>query len=195
MASSKAQNLVTIEGNYTMADSLVIMESFQIARDAVELMYADMRVMWEVAGGPSKYIREQRWLQNERFMRWLGAPLRIKKSKKIIARLQKKFNRKVTFKVVKDNRGRCRGWISAWTIPFGKVRIRLCEDYFIYRTYLQEKVMIHEMGHEVGMMFHYHIHGFRAARRAAEHRKNIAKKSVENYAWLAMSYTDLDFGH
>ena len=98
----------------------------------------------------------------------------------------------MVLKITKENRGRCRGWISAWTIPFGKTNIRLCEDYFIYRTHLQEKILVHEMGHEAGLMFHRHIHGCRSALKAAEQdHNNLAKRSPENYAWLAMSYVGL----
>jgi hypothetical protein len=95
--------------------------------------------------------------------------------------------------VRKENKGRCTGWISAWTIPFGKVRVRLCEDFFVYRTHLQEKILIHEAGHEAGLLFHRKIHGCRAAKRAANSSKsNTAKRSAENYAWLAMSYLGLE---
>ena len=109
----------------------------------------------------------------------------------IISKIHSKFNKKFILEVTKGNTVRCRGWISAWTIPFGKVKIRLCEDFFIYRTHLQDKIIVHELGHEAWILFHRRIHGCRAAHRAALLNTQTSKRSVENYAWLAMSYVGL----
>ena len=153
-----------------------------------------MERMWNVtvvSGRSKKKLRKEQWENNPQFVAWLGGPHKLRKVRRNIRHMQSRFDHPVSLEVTKENNGRCTGWISAWTLPYGKVRIRLCEDFFIYRTHLQEKILIHEIGHEVGLLFHHRIHGCRAALRAAGSKRNVAKRSPENYAWLAMSYLGL----
>lgn len=181
-----------LKGQYSSSDSIQIFEAYNKATLAVERMLNGIEQIWEVADGSARSkeeARAERWREDPAFMEWLGEPERISAVRRKILRIHSKFGKKLTLEVKKDNKGRCTGWISAWTIPFGKLKIRLCEDFFIYRTHLQEKVLIHEMGHEIGILFHRKVHGCRAARRAANSNNGqIAKKSTENYAWLAASY-------
>lgn len=188
------QNLVLM-GNYSVSDSTHVSEAYLVAREAVRRMHKNMDAIWKVdkvKGKPSRSIRRERWRKDSTFIKWLGCAEKIRMVHRKIRRIDAKFDKKMVLEVRKENRGRCIGWISAWTIPFGKVKIRLCEDYFVYRTRLQEKVIIHELGHEAGMFSHRHVHGCRAAKRAASSKRNVAKKSPENYAWLAMSYLGLE---
>lgn len=184
-----------INGKYSYNDSVTVVTAFQTAQEAVALMYEAIESIWYVAPedwAHREALRKKRWEEDEHFVTWLGSSEKMKMARRRILRIRKRMSRKVTLHVTKQNRGRCRGWISAWTIPYGKVRITLCEDFFIYRTHLQEKVLIHEMGHEAGMPFHRHIHGCRTAKRAAISNPNhVAKRSPENYAWLAMSFLGL----
>jgi len=194
---SKAQSLdnLILRGDYTTEDSIQITNAYLNAYQAVDKMNRAMNAIWKVEGLPGqekKAIREKRWRNEDAFMHWLGGPEKMEMAKRRIKRVHSKYQRKMMLKVTKKNRGRCRGWISAWTIPFGKVKIRLCDDYLKYRTHLNEKTLIHELGHEAGMPFHRKIHGCWAAQRAAKSSNNIAKRSPENYAWLAMSYVGLD---
>ena len=195
---NKAQ--LTLSGEYSRTDSIQATKAYLNARLAVSSMQAAMDEIWQVSNTgvnqSRKEIRRTKWNETARFVTWMGAPDHMRMVKRKINRLFNKFNKNVSLVVTKQNKGRCRGWISAWAIPHGNVRIVLCEDYFIYRTYLQDKILIHEMGHEIGMFSHLRIHGCRAARRAAASRRSVhAKKSPENYAWLAMSFLGLNCGH
>lgn len=191
----QSNNQLVIKGAYTAKDSLQVIEAFEKATVAVDHMYEAMNAIWEVSDDVKdrQQVRKERWLENDSFTTWLGRPEKISKVKNRIRKIRNRFDKEVILVVSKQNKGKCRGWISAWAIPFGKVKITLCEDFFIYRTHLQEKVLIHEVGHEVGMLLHRRIHGCRAAKRAANSsKKHIAKRSTENYAWLAMSFLGLD---
>ena len=182
---SNANSRVELSGAYTREDSIALMEAFDKAMTAVDMLNREIE---EIASLPSSE-RETAWNRSAHLGYWLGSHEKMKKAFKIIRRIHKRFQGKVEFKIKKENKGRCKGWISAWTIPYGKSKIRLCEDFFLYRTHLQEKVIVHEMGHEAGLPFHHRIHGCRSARRAAGiTRRNLAKRSPENYAWLAMSF-------
>ena len=180
-----------LKGEYSTSDSIQIFEAYSKALLAVERMNEGIDKIWNIEEKDvhrKELVRNERWRNDSAFMEWLGEPENISAVRKRIKRIHSKFGKRLTLEVKKENRGRCTGWISAWTIPFGKVRIRLCEDFFVYRTHLQEKVLIHEMGHEIGLLFHRKIHGCRAARRAALQDSKVAKKSTENFAWLAASY-------
>ena len=187
--SGRAQSLhpLSIKGDYTANDSIQIVEAYIQAKKAANFMYEDMLAIKRAEN------QEQKWNENFAFKQWLGNAERSSASFRRIKRIHSKFaKRKITLIVTKKNKGRCKGWISAWALPYGKVQIRLCEDFFMYRTHLQEKVLVHEVGHETGLLSHHKIHGCRAALRAATNDSNIAKRSTENYAWLAMSYLGKD---
>lgn len=194
-ATSQSLDNLVLKGNYTSHDSSQIVDAYYNAYQAVMIMEEKMQSIWnaQVINGESKEAaRKRHWEAEAAFLFWLGKPDKIRKSKRYIERMAAKFDKTMILEVTKKNRGRCKGWISAWTIPHGQIRIRLCEDYFIYRTHLQEKVLIHEIGHEAGMFFHHRIHGCWSARRAAASwGHHMSKKSPENYAWLAMSYVGL----
>ena len=185
------ENLL-IKGEYTPDDSVQLVVAYVKAHTAVELMHHAMDSIWTLKRNSDLSRKEQRqlkWQSDSLFMYWLGEPSRINVVHRRIMKMHSKFHKKFTLEVTKKNKGRCRGWISAWTLPYGPVKIRLCDDYFRYRTHLQEKVIVHELGHEVGMLFHRKIHGCWAARRAAaSHKNHHAQRSPENYAWLAMAY-------
>ena len=197
-AQGQSLRQLKINGYYTYQDSIAIVKAYQTAQEAVELMYEAIEKIWYVAPEDWDHrndIRKKNWEEEQHFVRWLGSSEKMNMARRRILRIRKRMSQKVILHVTKRNRGRCRGWISAWTIPYGKVRITLCEDFFIYRTHLQDKIIIHEMGHEAGMLFHRHIHGCRAARLAAISNPNhVAKRSPENYAWLAMSFLGLECG-
>lgn len=196
LSSGQSLKRLKINGHYSYEDSVQVIKAYQTAQEAVELMYEAIEKIWYVAPEDWEHrddIRKKHWEEEAHFVAWLGSSEKMKMARRRILRIRKRMSRKVTLHITKQNRGRCRGWISAWTIPYGKVRITLCEDYFLYRTHLQDKIIIHEMGHEAGMPFHRHIHGCRAARRAAiSNPNNVAKRSPENYAWLAMSFLGLE---
>ncbi|MEP1093890.1 MAG: hypothetical protein ABJG78_02205 [Cyclobacteriaceae bacterium] len=189
--STSAQSVdnVILKGDYDAIDSIQIVEAYREAKDAVNLMYEAMNDIYL----SKDFVR--RWQEEEGFVKWLGQPDKVRLVNRNIRKIKSKFDKKIIFNVTRQKKGRCSGWISAWTIPFGKIRVTLCEDFFIYRTHLQEKTLIHEMGHEIGILFHRKIHGCRAARRAVSFNDNVAKRSTENYAWLAMSYKGLECNH
>lgn len=193
--SQSLENLL-IKGEYTKTDSIQIVKAYLLAKEAVEQMNQAMIAIRDVEISSSRpsisNLRKEAWTKNDAFNQWLGSPDKMKKSFRRIKKIHSKFEKKVILQVTKKNKGRCKGWISAWTLPHGKIKIRLCEDFFMYRTHLQEKVLVHEIGHESGLLSHHKIHGCRAALRAADiPHSSLAKRSTENYAWLAMSYLDL----
>ena len=163
--------------------------------EAINEMHAAMNSVWNVQDESprnKKEVRKEQWENEEAFGKWLGSSTKIGMARRRINKIHSKYQRNMILVVTKENKSRCKGWISAWTIPYGKVRIRLCDDFLKYRTHLHEKTLIHELGHEIGMPFHRKIHGCWAAERAARSAKNVAKRSPENYAWLAMSYMGLE---
>ena len=185
-----------LQGDYTSKDSVEITHAYLNASQAVNQMQQAMNSIWEVDGSHERNkgeVRIERWKNDLQFTTWLGQPEKIGLVRRRINRISSKYQKKIILDVTKENKGRCKGWISAWTIPYGRVKIKLCEDYLRYRTHLHEKTLIHELGHEAGMLIHRRIHGCRSALRAAESTKgNVAKRNPENYAWLAMSYLGLE---
>jgi DNA-binding transcriptional regulator YiaG len=194
---SQSFEKLTIKGEYSESDSIQIVKAYLLAKESVERMYQAMITIRDVETSNSNQsindLRKEKWMSNDAFNRWLGSSDQMKKSFRRIKGIHDKFNKNITLQVIKKNKGRCKGWISAWTLPHGTIKIRLCEDFFMYRTHLQEKVLVHEIGHESGLLSHHKIHGCRAALKAADlPNSNLAKRSTENYAWLAMSYFDLE---
>jgi len=186
---------LVLKGNYSSQDSIQITQAYSNSNLAVDRMYKAMNSIWIIErqqGQSKKALRKELWENDDAFMTWLGKPEKIRLACRRIRKIHAKYEKKIILKVTKENKGRCKGWISAWTVPFGHVKIRLCDDYLKYRTHLHEKTLIHELGHEAGMFFHKRIHGcWRALRAAGSISNNVAKKSPENYAWLAMSYMGL----
>ena len=184
-----------LRGDYSSRDSIQVTRAYLNANRAVDKMYIAMKAIWTVgprAAQSKKCLRKERWGNDAAFMTWLGQPEKMRMAFRRIRKIHAKYKRKIFIEVTKENKGSCNRWTSAWTIPFGKVKIRLCESYFKYRTNLHEKTLIHELGHEAGMLLDRKIHScWRAQRAAGSRNKNIAKKSPENYAWLAMSYLGL----
>lgn len=185
-----------LQGDYTSKDSVEITHAYLNANQAVIRMYRAMNTIWNVDpsdGQKKAEARLEQWNKDSQFITWLGQPEKIGLVRRRINRINSKYQKRMILDVTKENKGRCKGWISAWTIPYGRVKIKLCEDYLRYRTHLHEKTLIHELGHEAGMLMHRRIHGCRSALRAAESTKgNVAKRNPENYAWLAMSYLGLE---
>ncbi len=199
--SSFAQSIdkLVIQGNYTSKDSIEITHAYLNANLAVTRMQKSMQFIWNArqdSEQPRKDARVEQWKKDVQFITWLGQPDKIGLVKRRINKINSKYRKKIILQVTKENKGRCKGWISAWTIPYGPVKIRLCEDYLRYRTHLHEKTLIHELGHEAGMLMHRRIHGcWRALRAADSSENNVAKRNPENYAWLAMSYLGLECGY
>ena len=188
-------NKLIIRGDYTSQDSIKITRAYLNSNRAVNQMYNAINAIWMVdsqAAQSKKSLRKERWKNDTAFMTWLGQPEKIRMAFRRIRKIHAKYDKKIFLEVAKENKGRCKGWVSAWTVPFGKVKIRLCVNYLKYRSHLHEKTLIHELGHEAGMLFDKNIQGcWRAQRAAGSTNKNVAKRSPENYAWLAMSYLGL----
>jgi hypothetical protein len=200
-AASYGQSIdkLILQGDYTSKDSVEITHAYINASQAVMSMAVSMDSIWNVsqtAGQTKTEARIEQWKKDQQFVTWLGQPEKIGLVRRRINKINAKYEKTITLEVTKENKGRCKGWISAWTIPFGRVKIRLCEDYLRYRTHLHEKTLIHELGHEAGMLMHRRIHGcWRALRAAESTTDNLAKRNPENYAWLAMSYLGLECGY
>ena len=185
-----------LKGDFTEYDQKQMSEAYLLAGKAVAMMQTAMDSIWCVDPKVDRSKMAQRiesWENNPAFVEWLGEPEHVRAVRRKIKRINRKFKKRFVLEAVKENQGKCRGWIGAWTLPWGPVKIRLCDAFFAYRTHLQEKIIIHEVGHEAGMLFHRRIHICWAARRAAgSERSKIAKKSPENYAWLAVSFIGME---
>ena len=196
LSFGQTHELLVIEGEYTPEEAAQIEEAYSNAYEAVQQMYEDMEYIWHIEPGKAKRPKEERerlWNENPSFTQWLGDTKKMGKAHRMIRRIRGKFVKRMTFKVNKKNKGRCKGWIGAWTLPYGKIRVVLCDVFFRFERNRQEKIIVHEIGHEAGMLSHHRIHYCWAAlRAAAEPNRRAAKKSPENYAWLAMSYLGRD---
>jgi hypothetical protein len=191
-SSGQSINKLKIIGDYSTADSIQVTMAYMTAYESIKGMHLAMDEIWYATPKPGqskKSARIEKWESNRNFSKWLGNSDQFGRAHRTINRIHSKFTKRITLEVTKENKGKCKGWIGAWTIPYGNVKIRLCEEYFIYGGQLKEKILVHEMGHEAGLLFHHRIHYCYAAQRAAKQTQhNIAKKNPENYAWLAMSY-------
>lgn len=198
--STNAQSLekLILEGTYSQEDSILMTNAFLDAYVAVEHMHQAMDSIWKPdpnSNAANRLQRRNKWNQHPAFVEWLGEPVKMRMAHRKIRKMWTKFNKRFTLVVTKENKGACNGGISAWALPYGKVRIRLCYNFFRFRPHLRGKIIAHEIGHEVGMLFHRNIYGCWAARNAARSgKRNIAKRNPENYAWLAMSLEGLQCG-
>lgn len=196
ICQAQSTDKLIVQGDYSSQDSIKITRVYLNSKQAIDHMYNAMNAIWIVEpqeNQSKKSVRIIRWANDAAFTKWLGKPEKIRMACRRIKKIHSKYDKKIFLKVFKENKGRCKGWISAWTMPFGKVKIRLCVNYLKYRTYLHEKTLIHELGHEAGMLFHKNIQDcWRAQRAAGSTKSNVAKRSPENYAWLAMSYLGLE---
>lgn len=183
-------------GDYTYQDSIKITNAYLKAGVAVEEMYNAMENIWnfkEVSGKSKKAQREERWKADKEFMTWLGNPDNIGKAHRKINKMHVKFQSKFILEVIKEDEGRCGRFVSAWAIPYGKLKIRLCRNFLNFRPHNQEKVLIHELGHEAGLLFDRGVYRCGSALSvAANPKKNRATRRPENYAWLAMSYLGVE---
>lgn len=183
-----------LKGNYSALDSIQITDSYYKAHDAVHQLLAVANSIWDVkpqAGQSKKTLRKDRWENEDAFVTWLGKAEKIRLVRRRIRKIHNKFRANLNLVVTREDKGKCNRWVGAWAIPFGKIKIILCENFF-HSVHLQEKIIVHELGHEAGILFHRGIHNCRAAKRAATAKNNVAKRSTENYAWLAVSYLGKD---
>lgn len=189
-AYGQSTGKLILKGRYTKEDSVRMTESYYRAHDAVHQLLDKVNEIYQVEPDFQERkndLRKKAWLEEESFSLWLGKPDKIKMVRRKIRRIHNKFRRNLILVTSGRDRGKCDRWTGAWAIPFGKIRIKLCENFF-NSPYLQEKIIIHELGHEAGMLSHYGIHNCFSALRGARGEKNTAKRSPENYAWLAVSY-------
>lgn len=180
-----------LKGTYSKSDSTQITGSYYRAHETVHHLLDVMTEIWQVEpdfNQSKKDLRNEAWLKEEAFVTWLGKPERIGMVRRKIKRIHSKFKHNLILIATREDRGKCNRWTGAWAIPFGKIRIRLCENFF-NRPDLQEKIIVHELGHEAGILFHRNIHNCWVAKSTADSFKSMrAKRSTENYAWLAVSY-------
>ncbi|MEQ9424554.1 MAG: hypothetical protein RJQ09_09065 [Cyclobacteriaceae bacterium] len=182
-----------LKGEYSAADSAQITESYYRAHEAAHNLLEVADRIWNVnpdKGQSKRELRKLNWEKEEEFSYWLGEPVKIAMVRRVIRRIHKKFRRNIILIASREDRGVCNRWTGAWAIPLGKIRIRLCENFF-NSTHLQEKIILHELGHEAGMLWHRGIHNCFTASREAQSGNQKVKRSPENYAWLAMSYLGL----
>lgn len=184
-----------LQGDYSSEDSVNITLAYINARQAVERMDIAMSEIWDVesTGGESKKdIRKTRWANNTYFTTWLGTSAKMGKGRRTIRRMNSKFEGSFIMEVTKEDEGRCGRFVSAWAVPYGKVKIRLCRNFVNFGSNNQTKTLIHEIGHEAGLLFDRGVYHCGSAKSVVEKTSNRAKRSPENYAWLAMSYLGVE---
>ena len=196
ISQGQSVNKLKLVGNYSSRDSVRITRAYLSANLAVEHMYKAMNEIWtaERTSGQSKKLqRKLLWENDVDFMTWLGGSTNIGKARRKIKKMNSKFQRRFTLEVTKEDEGRCSRFVSAWAIPYGKVKIRLCRNFVNFGPHNQEKVIIHELAHEAGILFDRGVYRCGTAKSIAKSsRKNLAKRTPENYAWLAMSYLGVE---
>lgn len=145
-----------------------------------------------VIGENSSKDQLSQWKSDPLLTKWFGSNCNrsdIKKVRRRIAKLSKKVKRNTYFIVPKkSNKGLCKGSRHAWTIPFGKVRIHLCDQFFYKSNRHWTKIFIHELAHETGILFHQKVYWKGAALRAAAENPDRAIRNPENYAYFIMEF-------
>lgn len=195
---SQAQSVhnLVLKGTYSSKDSINVTRAYLNASLAVEQMSLAMNEIWIVdkaSAETKKMQRKTKWSRNADFMTWLGEPSHIRKAHRKINKIHKKIHGNFTLEVIKDDAGRCGRFVSAWAMPYGKVKIRLCRNFINFGPRNQEKTIIHEIGHEAGLLFDRGVYRCASAKSvAANSKKNRAARRPENYAWLAMSYLGVE---
>lgn len=196
LSMSQARNHLILIGDYSYQDSIYITRSYISASNAINHMYSAMNDIWTVqdtAEKSKKIQREEQWKANEDFMMWLGEPNNMGKARRKINKIHSKFQGEFILEVVKEDEGRCGRFVSAWAVPYGKVKIRLCRNFVNFGPHNQAKTIIHEVGHEAGLLFDRGVYRCRSAISvAANTQKNRATSRPENYAWLAMSHLGME---
>jgi len=156
IADGQSVDKLLLKGNYTHNDSLHITRSYINSRTAVKHMYNAMNTIWtteKIASKSKKEQREERWRADNDFMLWLGEPSKMGKARRKINKIQAKFQNEFILEVVKEDKGKCGRFVSAWSVPYGKVKIRLCRNFMNFGPQNQAKTIIHEVGHEAGLFF------------------------------------------
>jgi hypothetical protein len=195
VCSGQSPTNFVLKGNYTREDSIHIVSSYVQAQHAVDQMYQAVNAIWNVSvqsGQRKKTLRAERWRSDETFTKWVGEPTHMNLVARNIRRIHHKFDKKFILEVVKDDEGRCNRYVGAWAVPYGRVRLRLCRNYLNFQSDQSAKILIHEVGHEAGMLFHKDLFSCRDVLQAAAANNDEAKRSPETYAWLAMSYRGLE---
>lgn len=196
IAEGQTVDNVILKGNYTHNDSIHITKSYINSRNAVKHMYNAMNTIWtteNIAGNSKKTQREERWKANDDFMLWLGNPSNMRKARRKINKIHSKFQNKFILEMVNGDKGRCGRFVSAWSVPSGKVKIRLCQNFMNFGPQNQAKTIIHEIAHEAGLLFDRGVYRCKSAMSVAANTKNNrASRRPENYAWLAMSYVGME---
>ena len=186
---------LVLQGNFSKEDSVHIVSSYVQARNAVAQMYTAMLAIRDATPGQGetkKSIRAGQWINDEAFTKWLGRPENMRLVFRNIRKIHHKFDSKFIFEVVKVDEGRCNRFVGAWAVPYGRMKIRLCRNFLNMPVDHGAKILIHEVGHETGILFHQDLFSCRAVLRAAASHDMKARRSPETYAWLAMSYEGLD---
>ena len=193
---SPAQQVnLKLTGDFTREDSTHIIRAYLLSQKSVDEMYAAMRVIRDAPKEDGKSRMESRaeqWRKDKTFMKWMGEPTNLQRVTRNIRKIHRKFDKKFILEVVKEDNGRCNRFVGAWAVPYGRVKIRLCRNFLNSREEISAKFLVHEVGHEAGMLFHQKLFSCRDVLRAAVDQYDEAKRSPETYAWLAMSYAGVD---
>jgi hypothetical protein len=195
-AQAQSVHNLLLKGSYSSVDSANVTRAYLNAILGVEQMNNAMNDIWSVDKSSEKSKDEQRkakWKADPYFMTWLGEPSHMGKAQRKIKKIHSKFRSDFILEVVKDDVGKCGRFVSAWAVPYGKVKIRLCRNFINFGPRNQEKTIIHEIAHEAGLLFDRGVYRCASAKSvAANTKKNRAARRPENYAWLAMSYLGVE---
>lgn len=178
------------ESDSVLIDS--ISKAFNLAAQSINESYEHNRHRFY----DEKKLREDcidLWNSDTLLITWFGKvneKSEIQFILKRIRKFQKRINKKAVLKMHYKNKGLCKGTRHAWTIPYGKVKIHLCNQ-FTYKSYRHwVKIFIHEIGHESGILFHRDIYWYSSALRCARDNPWKARRNPENYAYYLMSQID-----
>ncbi len=133
-----------------------------------------------------------KWNSDEDIVMWLGkasAISHMRKARQRLKKMNKTCHKKIRIVFNKEKKGGlCKGSRHAWAIPKGKIVLHLCPQFTYKSNKFQSKILIHELAHESGILFHKKVYWRRAALEVAKNQPKRALKNPENFAFYIMSF-------
>lgn len=181
-----AQSEIKIVDNFGYSSDKIteVISNLEIGCECIE------RAFEHISGIANEGL--SKWNSEEEIIIWLGkatSALHMKNAEKRLKKMNKVCKRKIKIVLNKEKKGGlCKGSRHAWAIPKGKVVLHLCPQFTYKSNKYQSKILIHEIAHESGILFHKKVFWRSAALDMAKNNSKLALKNPENFAFYIMSY-------
>lgn len=176
------------------------------AEKLIGKVWKEIDKIYEKKGKDKDKKRKDAWLKNERFKTWLGEEKvtneEIKDVRRRVKKIKDKIEKGIKYVVIKEQTGKnshgCDSKTDAyvWGPIHGK-KIYLCPGWFQkYGRMERASILIHEIVHKLGLFGqgHHKAESYDEAKRLAKNNPKKARKSPENYRYLALSYqTEINY--